>query len=193
MPIPAFGLGNVLPPFLSDDAVGAFAPRSPYPATMSEFVRRFATSTERVSILRGFIQFRDELRSAGFQTGFQWVDGSFVEECEKVKGRPPGDVDVVSVLRRPANHFAQEAWEIFVDGHAETLLDQAHCKAEFSCDAYFLDLDVAPDLVSEQTAYWFGLFSHQRDTFRWKGIVQINLQCDDEAAMIALQEIEAAW
>jgi len=193
LPIPEFGLGNVLPPFLDGDAVGAFAPRSPYQATMSEFATRFATSSERVSILRGFKQFRDELRAAGFTTGFQWVDGSFVEECEKVKGRPPGDVDVVSVLRRPADYFSPDAWEAFVNEHGEALLDQAHCKAEFSCDAYFIDLDISPDLVSEQTAYWFGLFSHQRDTFRWKGIVQIDLQCDDDAAMVALEEIEAAW
>lgn len=193
MPIPEFGLGHVLPPFLDGDAVGAFAPRSPYQATMSEFATRFATTTERAQILRGFLRFRDALRAVGFETGFQWVDGSFVEECELVKGRPPSDVDVVSVLRRPLNHLGVDDWEAFVGEHGDSLLDQGHCKAQYFCDAYFIDLDIPADLVSEQTAYWFGLFSHQRETFRWKGLVQINLQCDDDAAMIAIEEIEAAW
>lgn len=160
---------------------------------MSEFVARFATSIERAAILRGLLQFRHEIRAAGFQSGFQWLDGSFVERCEAVKGRPPGDVDVVSVLKRPAENSGELDWGEFVDLHGDTLLDQAYCKTNFSCDAYFIDLDISPDLVSQQSAYWFGLFSHQRDTFRWKGMVQIDLQCDDEAAMVALEEIEAAW
>lgn len=178
---------------MEDDVVGAFAPRSPYKATMSEFVGRFCTSPERAAILRGFKRFRDELRVVGFEAGFQWVDGSFVEKCEAVKGRPPSDVDVVSVLHRPVAHAGAVQWAAFVDAHGDTLLDQAHCKEEFSCDAYYIDLDIPSSLISEQTAYWFGLFSHQRDTFRWKGMLQIDLQCDDDAAMISLEEIEAAW
>lgn len=193
MPIPDFGLGNVLPPFLANDVVGAFAPRSPYSATMSELVTRFATSPERAAILRGLLHFRDEIRNLGFSTGFQWIDGSFVEQCEVVKGRPPSDVDVVSVMRRPDLYAEDAAWAQFVDQYGDTLLDQAHCKAAFHCDAYFIDLDIPPEFVSQQAAYWFGLFSHQRDTFRWKGMVQVELQCDDDAASVVLEEIEAQW
>lgn len=193
MPIPDFGLGNVLPPFLANDVVGAFAPRSPYLATMSELVTRFATSPERATILRGLISFREELRNLGFSTGFQWIDGSFVEHCEVVKGRPPNDIDVVSVVRRPDVHAEDAAWAQFVAQYGDTLFDQAHCKAAFRCDAYFIDLDIPPEFVSRQTAYWFGLFSHQRDTFRWKGMVQVEFECDDDAASVALEEIEAQW
>jgi len=191
--IPDFGLGDVLPPFTGNDVVGAAAlPRSPYPATMSELVRRFATSAERAQILRGFKAFRDAIRAIGIENGFQWVDGSFVEACERVKGRPPGDVDVVTVIRRPAALLDDAAWRILVAQHGATLFDAAYCKQTYSCDAYFIDLDIDPRNVSEQTAYWFGLFSHQRDTFRWKGLVQVDIQSDDEAAMQALTEIEAA-
>lgn len=193
MPIPEFGFGNVLPPFLANDVVGVFAPRSPYLATMSELVMRFATSPERTTILRGLIGFREEIRNLGFSTGFQWIDGSFVEHCEVVKGRPPSDVDVVSVMRRPDYYAEGAAWGQFIDQYGETLLDPAYCKEKFHCDAYFIDLDIPPEFVSVQAAYWFGLFSHQRDTFRWKGMVQVELQCDDDAASVALEEIEAQW
>ncbi|HEY0622550.1 DUF6932 family protein [Sphingomonas sp.] len=192
--IPDFGLGNVLPPFMGNDVVGAEQlPRSPYIATMSELVDRFATSPERAAILRGLKAYRDALREAGFESGHQWIDGSFVEACEVVKGRPPGDVDVVSVLHRPTHHAGEDAWTAFIAAYAHTLLNSQHCKATYHCDSYFIDLDIPARLVTEQTAYWFGLFSHQRDTFRWKGLVQLDLQCDDEAAMQLLAQREAGW
>lgn len=190
--IPDFGLGDVLPPFMGGDVVGAYHPRSPYPSSMSELVQRFATSAERAAILRGLKQMRDTLRGVGFEQGFQWIDGSFVEACEIVKSRPPGDVDVVSVLHRPQAHQDPVAWGNFVALHGAALLDADHCKATYSCDAYFIDLDIFPREISEQSAYWFGLFSHQRDTFRWKGLVQVDLQSDDDAAMRVLDGIEAA-
>lgn len=177
---------------MGGDVVGAAHPRSPYIASMTEIVERFAISPERANILRGLKQLRDALRGVGFKSGFQWIDGSFVESCEVVKGRPPGDVDVVSVLHRPPAQLDQAVWDDFVVLHGTTLLDADHCKATYSCDAYYIDLDIFPQSVSEQSAYWFGLFSHQRDTFRWKGLVQVDLQCDDEAAMQVLDGIEAA-
>lgn len=191
--IPDFGLGHVLPPFMLGDVVGQFAPRSPYIASMSDVVRRFGLTPERTAILRGLISFREALRGVGFTDGFQWIDGSFVEACEIVKGRPPGDVDVVSVVHRPVLHAGDPEWQAFVDQHGPTLLDQDHCKATYSCDAYFIDLDIPPPDVSQQTAYWFGLFSHQRDTFQWKGMVQVDLQSDDVVALQVLEGIEAAW
>lgn len=191
--IPEFGLGGVLPPFLSDDVVGAFAPRSPYMARMSDVVARFCTSPERAEILKGLIEFRSSLREVGFSLGFQWLDGSFVEACETTKGRAPNDIDVVSLLQRPNNCSDFEAWVNFVEQHGATLLDQRHCKDNFHCDAYFIDLDISPIDVSLQTAYWFGLFSHQRTSFRWKGLVQVAIECDDEVAGEEIARIEAAW
>lgn len=191
--IPDFGLGNVLPPFMGGDAAEVVLPRSPYAATMSELVDRFATSRERATILRGLKSYRDDLRSVGLSQGFQWIDGSFVEACEVVKGRPPGDVDVLCAVHRPAQHSIPDHWGKFVAAHENTLFDPQHCKATYSCDSYFIDLDAPPRSVADQTAYWFGLFSHQRDSFRWKGLVQIELQCDDEAAMQLLVQREAGW
>lgn len=191
--IPDFGLGEVLPPFMGGDAVGQNFPRSPYLATMSQVVTRFATSPTRVSILRGFLNFRSSLAAAGFESGYQWLDGSFVEACEVVKGRAPDDIDVVSLLSRPRDHIEDARWLHFVEQHGDTLLDSSHCKQAYQCDAYFIDLGIDPELIAEQAAYWFGLFSHQRGTFRWKGLVQTNLRCDDEVARRLLNEVEARW
>lgn len=186
--IPDFGLGDVLPPFGGADVVGAVQPRSPYLSSMSEFVERFGTSPERREILRGLLDFRSHLRQSGFTEGFQWLDGSFVENCESVKGRAPGDVDVVSVLYRPDVHADDDAWGVFIEDRADTIFDSQHCKNTYRCDAYYIDLDVDPHSVAEQTAYWFGLFSHQRDTFRWKGLVQIPIDSDDEQAAVLIGE-----
>lgn len=187
--IPGFGLGEVLPPFMGDDVVGAVLERSPYKASMLDLVNRFGTSPERGMILSGLLAFRQALRDAGFADGFQWVDGSFVENCETVKGRPPGDVDVVSILYRPAGFTDDPEWEQFIEDRSADIFDGTHIKATFFCDSYFIDLGIEPDLIAEQCAYWFGLFSHQRDTFRWKGLVQIDLDDDDEAAVqLALRQ-----
>jgi hypothetical protein len=160
---------------------------------MAELFDRFGTSPERAAILKGFKAYRDALRAEGIVGGFQWVNGSFVEACELEKGRPPSDIDVVSLIYRPTDSKEDQIWQRFVTRHGSTLLDAGHCKATCLCDAYMIDLDIPPDLVASQTAYWFGLFSHQRDTFRWKGLIQIDLQCDDNAAMRLLEMRQKGW
>lgn len=191
--IPDYNDGGVLPPFVGGDATGEQQlPRSPYRSSMLALVERFATTRERGSILRGLLGLRARLRQVGLSEGLQWVDGSFVEDCESVKGRPPGDVDVVNLLRRPNGYEDDVAWIAFLSEIAD-LLDPVNTKANFSCDAYFFDLDADPVGVVEQAAYWFGLFSHQRETFRWKGLVQLDLNEDDSAADAALTAREAVW
>lgn len=191
--IPDHNEGGVLPPFVGSDATGSQQlPRSPYRASMLAVVERFATSKERTVILRGLISLRAGLREAGFTEGLQWIDGSFVEDCETVKGRAPGDVDVVNLVRRPNAYRGDAAWQTFLEGNEE-LFDPSQTKMSFHCDAYFIDLDADPVSLAENSAYWFGLFSHQRDTFRWKGLVQLDLMEDDAAAEAALAVKEGAW
>lgn len=191
--IPSFNEGGVLPPFIGEDATGQLQlPRSPYRATMLSLVERFATSRERAMILRGLMRLRAGLRAVGLTEGLQWIDGSFVEDCETVKGRSPGDVDVVNLLRRPAALAHDGDWYEFINANLH-LIDPVQAKATFHCDAYFFDLDADRISVVEQAAYWFGLFSHQRVTFRWKGMVQLDLMEDDGAAEAALDAKEGVW
>jgi hypothetical protein len=115
------------------------------------------------------------LRKVGLKDGFQWVDGSFVEDKEKTKGMAPKDVDVVTVFKRPAGLSQDADWVPFATQLLPTLFDADYCKAQFQCDAYQIDLGAPSDSVAMLSAFWFSLFSHQRATYRWKGIVQIPL------------------
>jgi hypothetical protein len=193
--IPSFGLGNVLPPFVSADAAGMFGSQgSPYPATLVEFVDRFCTSPERAAILTGFIAFREALRSEGFVAGFQWVDGSFVENCEVFWQRPPNDVDVVSALYRPGHLKDDSDWRDFVMSRRAEIFNPAWTKNQFKCDSYYIDLDGDPTVIAEHAAYWVGLFSHQRDTFRWKGMVRVDFDVtDDMEARALIEQRGQAW
>jgi hypothetical protein len=52
---------------------------SPYVVTAFEVVTTLGSSDDRKSILRGWLRHREALRGIGFNRGFQWLDGSFVE------------------------------------------------------------------------------------------------------------------
>lgn len=183
--IPAFNISGVLPPFDSAHGPTNPAKMSPYLATMSDFVRHFATSRERVAILTGLLDYRLELTNADIVDGFQWVDGSFIENTEILRGCPPADIDIVTFARRPPTHAALTAWLSFFKSNLH-LFDKNQTKGRFKCDAYYMDLDLSPNVIVDCTRYWFGLFSHQRATYLWKGIVQIPLVSDDAAARLLL-------
>ena len=78
MPLPAFNIDGILPPFVGPDGPGG-APEdlSPYVVTALEVATSLGTSEGRKTILRGWLLHRAALRAAGFVRGFQWLDGSF--------------------------------------------------------------------------------------------------------------------
>jgi len=179
MPIPKALPIGILPPFLKaptrrDDV-------SPYRATAVELVERFATSARRIRILEGLLAYRAELRRVGLSTGLQWIDGSFVEPLNPA----PNDVDVVTLAPLPTSCSP-------VDGH---LFDPAEARRRFLCDAYFVDLAGAEATwIVRESIYWFALFSHQRRTLSWKGIVELDLTApdDDGAARERLESLKRA-
>jgi hypothetical protein len=148
---------------------------------MSEFVQQFATSPARVALLRRLLAYRKAIRGLGVVNGFQWLDGSFVEDVETGRGRPPSDIDIVTFARRPVTHKSDAAW-ISLWGRNQTLFNPVQAKTSFSCDAYFVDLESAQEWIVVLASYWFGLFTHQKNTDLWKGLVAIPLQSDDAAA-----------
>jgi len=178
--IPVFNESNVLPPF-SGGSPAVPTALSPYTVTMCEVVARFGGSPERKAILVGLLGYRQALRERGLSEGFQWIDGSFVENVEISRGRPPADVDVVTFVRRPIRMKDDAAWRSFVQGAPE-LFDPRVTKKRYLCDAYLVDLDKRSEMLVEDTKYWFGLFSHQRDTSLWKGMVKVPLCSDDDRA-----------
>lgn len=184
--LPSFNSSGVLPPFVGEEP-GERLGASPYKASISEFVAQFGYTPERRRILRGLLTFRSALRSVAIVTGFQILDGSFLEDCEQTRNRPPSDIDLVTFSHLPVP--AQEA-TAFLGEHI-ALFDVAAVKKTYSCDAYFVDLAKDARYVVEDTMYWYGLFSHQRDTFMWKGLVTIPLLSDDKQALVTLEQMEA--
>ena len=170
MAIPAFTSAGVLPPFLGSSP-GILADQSPYHATLTELVTRFGTTADRNRLLRGLISLRQALHGHGIVEGFQWIDGSFVEDKEMSLGKSPGDIDIVTVFRRPAG----VQWSSIKGNLLLNLLDPGYCKSKFSCEAFYIDADAGPIEVALQSSFWFGLFSHQRTTYLWKGAVALQL------------------
>ena len=180
--IPKFNHSGVLPPTLPGGDPTLQAHMSPYPASMSAVVIHFATSTERILILEGMLRYREYLLSTGIENGFQWLDGSFVEDCESTRSRPPKDIDLVTFAERPAGYTADKDWDTFCDKHWEHAFDPDAIKAAYSCDAYYVDLSISAQFLVRRTRYWFGLFSHQRGTNVWKGMIEVPLLSDDDDA-----------
>jgi hypothetical protein len=171
MPVPAFTLDGILPPFTGDPTDDTTM--SPFKVTVPEFVASFALTPERVQILEGLLEFRRRIHGLGIMRGIQWIDGSFVEMNDSV--RAPRDADVVTFFFRPSTLAERPAWEAAMDAHPG-IFDHAQVKAELKCDGYWVDLSVPKPLYHvDQTRYWFGLFSHRRLSRQWKGMLQLPL------------------
>jgi hypothetical protein len=172
---------GVLPPFISGFPDNGPASCAPYETSASEIATRFCTSALRVKLFKGLLQLRAELLSLGVQYGFQWIDGSFCENVEAIRGRPPGDIDVVTLLVRPKAVQDDVAWQAFWKANQQ-VFDPKQTKANLGCEAFYIDAGYPALWVAEQVTYWFGLFTHQRVTNMWKGILQLPLISDDAAA-----------
>ncbi len=189
--IPNFNQSGVLPPFLPDDSPVNPNAVSPYKVPLIEFVKHFNTSKERKKILLGFLNYRAYLKKNGIKDGFQWIDGSFTEHIEDTQKRPPKDIDVVSFIHRPSDFSSYHEWRAFITLNP-SLFSQPHIKKQYMCDAYLVDMDLDPKHIIAQTAYWHGLFSHQRDTYLWKGMLQISLADSEIDSLKSLREDENA-
>lgn len=175
-PIPNFDHNLVLPPHLGDPT----NPRqlSPYPCTTVDLCQRLGTTAERRVILGKLLDFRQRLRAAGLANGFQWLDGSFLEDIETKESRPPKDLDVVTVYWGYDLPFQVQLHTTFPE-----IANPALSKSNYSLDHYPFDAGYNPALTLEQTRYWILLFSHNRLGV-WKGMlkVELNTPAEDAAA-----------
>lgn len=185
--IPANSHDGVLPPFVPGGSPQDLAAVAPYRADLSEFAQRYSTSNERVQILQGLVAYRNALRAAGIDVGFQWLDGSFVEDCESIRGRAPSDIDLITFSVRPKHLSDNGEWRNFIQSRPD-LFDPETTKKTYRCDAYFVDLGSHPVQVVNLTRYFFGLFSHQRDTYLWKGMIEVPLSGTDHAVETFLSQ-----
>ena len=154
---------------------------SPYFVTALEVVSSLRGTDTRGTILNHWLRHRAELRTLGFQRGFQWLDGSFVEEKE------PNDLDVVTFIRRPSAAADLAGFSTLIKSNARLFM-RPSVKDGFMLDAFFVDLGGAPETIVNVSRYYLGLFSHRRGDHLWKGMLQVGFEdpSDDEAALIAL-------
>lgn len=185
--IPQFSVSGVLPPFTGGDPTN-LAGQAPYKVSIEDVVERFSTNLERISILEGFLNYRERMRSIDV-TGYQWLDGSFVEDCESVRGRPPADIDIITFAYRPMDQQGA-----FIDASAFSAISYQHpelfdpdaAKQTYMCDAYYVDLNQKPHSLAASVTYWCNLFSHTRVNSLWKGMLQVKLNVDDANARAIL-------
>ena len=177
MPIPDFDHNGVLPPHVGDHAANR-AHMSPYPCNSRELSTKLGTTEERRVILLGFFELRAALRQLGITSGFQWLDGSFTEDAERIRRKPPGDIDVVTFYPpwQSPPHLPPDLTAIL-----QVLSDRDATKQRFHVDHIFVPLASTPDRMADakrlvdDVRYWFGLFSHRRSDDVWKGMLQLPL------------------
>lgn len=166
----------ILPPFTGGNPGATLACRSPYRAGLDEVVQRFGKSAKRQGLLRGLIQYRRELRRVALGAKFQWLAGSFVEE----PGREPNDIDVVTFFETDAAGRAAAMSDPLIKQRITALAKRGLVKTTYGLDSFFIDLSWPPHQVVAQTHYWYGLFSHQRVSYAWKGMLEVDAQSVDD-------------
>ncbi len=186
MPISYFDHNYVTPPHIGDPTDQSQT--SPYASNTLEFINHFATSKERIEILKGLLSFRQKLNELGIIEGFQWLDGSFTENVEVRLGRAPRDLDIVTFYNLSILNEDQveEINENFTD-----FFDFEESKLNYKLDHYPVNYYVNPLLTIQATTYWVQLFSHNRSGV-WKGIIKIELNTPDidEQALEFLNTLE---
>ena len=128
--VASWNMAGVLPPIWPGE--GGHSPnRSPYLVKLTEVIEHFSSSPERIAILNGFLNYRKALHSANIVEGFQWLDGSFLENIEVLESRAPNDMDVVTFFHIP-NGQTQKS---LLSENAR-LFDPELAKQTFLVDAY---------------------------------------------------------
>lgn len=178
MPIPDFNIDGLLPPFVGETPAHSSSDMSPYRGSTPDVVRVLGNSERRKSILRGWLLHRKALRAIGFNKGFQWIDGSFVE-----KEKEPKDIDTMTFFRRPAHVKTLDDLARLWQANTP-VLGRGQVKRSFHVDFLSLDLDGDGEILVDMTRYYLSLFSHRRKDLVWKGMIQVSLDSvaeDDQA------------
>jgi len=180
MLIPSWNHQGIIPPIDENDPTSL--ERAPYPVDVAQVVERFSTTLERCEILDGYLSHRAELHKVGIVSGFQWLDGSFMEHVELLEGRAPNDMDVVTFAE-----IAPGVEDALQPADIQMLTDNPWIKENYKVDFYLLPLSEPPEILIEMSAYWYSMWSHRRSQ-QWKGFLSVRLEPDHDAAARQLLE-----
>lgn len=185
MPVPALDIHGVLPPFIGQSPGQAAQDLSPYLVQPVDVVNAFGTTPDRLDILTKWLAHRDRLRKLGITSGFQWLDGSFVEK------KVPNDLDIVTFFLRPRATNANDMVQAMLQN--PTVFIRGQTKATYRLDAFWVDMNARPEAVVDFARYYCGLFSHRRGDFLWKGMLRVDLATEavDAVAAAAIRQAAA--
>ena len=183
--IPEWNSAGVLPAVSPLDSDSGERSPSPYAISIIDLVRRFGVSKDRQKLLSGLLKLRAELHRNGLNQGFQWIDGSFLENVEGRENRSPNDIDIVTFFYIPDGYSEKTLLQAF-----PSLFDRVGLKEQYSVDSFYVPLNQAPlEKIIELSTYWYGQWSHTRNG-EWKGYLQIDLAgADDEQARLQLDQL----
>ena len=194
MSIPEFDARGLIPPVDVTNPAGPA--RSPYMATVVELVERFGQTPHRRVLLRNLLAYRQLLTSDDYVSGVQFIDGSFVEDVEAVQNRAPQDIDVFTLVNPPTKYAAD--YTLWLSQGAqfwgEEIVNRSANKVRFSLDTFGIIVDDQIPIfhTMHDIMYRYGLFSHQRNTFHWKGFVALDIgTTDDNMALTLLEGMDA--
>lgn len=170
--IPPFNHNNVLPPYQGVNPVEPGC-LSPYRSDILEFCQYFAKSPERIAILKGYVEFRLKCLKYGVQCGYQWIDGSFVENVEISQNRAPHDIDVVTMFA-----LQDVNQQMVIANNFPAFVNPRLSKEQYMVDHYPCLVNVKPFGTIESVKYWNQLFGHNRAGV-WKGMVELPLYNND--------------
>ena len=175
-PIPPWNDKGLLPTPSLQAGQGGY----PFITTLDQIVERFAHTTVRRQLVTNLLDYRRDLRDVGIVQGFQWINGSFVEDIGNLQNRSPADVDVVTFFDLPSGVSRQE-----IQGRNPLIFSRELIKARYDIDAFYVDLNyISRCELVEDTAYWMHLWSHTR-TEQMKGFVEVDLdQSQDDTIVI---------
>lgn len=182
-PVPDWDPSGLMPP--SMDSFTSPGHYSPYHIGLTDLVLRFGSTLPRRKLLGELLHYRASFHNAGIEDGFQWLNGSFVEDVETHSNRSPNDIDVVTFFHLPVNQ-TQEQLLITNPFLSDLSLLDPTVK---NLDAYLVVLEESnlPYLI-RRVSYWHSLWSHTRN-FEWKGYVEIDLSAvEDNAARATLEQ-----
>jgi hypothetical protein len=180
--IPEWNSQGIIPPINTQRPTDIG--RSPYIVPLTDFALRFGQSAERRVVLDGLLRYRAALHYAGLTQGFQWLDGSFLENIEALESRPPNDIDVVTFYDLPEGKSQMDLMHQVSDIFPATRAAKIHLKNTYHVDAYLEHLGKTPSHLIKRSTYWYSMWSHRRNQV-WKGFVQIDLAPTEDAAAIA--------
>jgi len=187
--IPPFDHNHVLPPHKGSPAIQGDI--SPYKSTIMTFCQRFATSAERIVILKNFVSFRLRMIDFGVTDGFQWIDGSFSENIEISEERAPNDIDVVTFFKgisiATQMSFISNFIEFFDPAASKSTYKIDHYPVDFEFNSMEMDNGLR---IIEATKYWIQLFCHNRKGV-WKGMIQLPLPNDKNEEQRALEYLNS--